>query len=79
MFTVSNNFIIHCRLGYICPHSYNPADFLVGTLVSKEKTGVGDVKNAQRICDAYLSSDACKEIDLIHQFVLHVAEFNKCA
>lgn len=52
-------------LGYICPHLYNPADFLVETLATVQ-TGVKKT-TARRICDAFLSSDASREIDILLQ------------
>ncbi|KAJ8686380.1 hypothetical protein QAD02_022174 [Eretmocerus hayati] len=64
-------------LGYVCPHTYNPADFLIGTIVATSSNRRGEVMSIQRICDAFLSSDACKEIDLIIQLQLHIAEFKE--
>ncbi|XP_033221030.1 ABC transporter G family member 3-like [Belonocnema kinseyi] len=60
------------NLGYECPVSYNPADFLVATLAIAPKQEDSSRRAAQRICDAFLSSDASKEIDVTIQLELHV-------
>ncbi|XP_031788711.1 protein scarlet-like [Nasonia vitripennis] len=57
-------------LGYVCPHLYNPADFLIGTLVSNPNESF-NITTAQRICDSFLSSDSSKKIDLILQSEIH--------
>lgn len=67
-------------LGYECPVSYNPADFFVTTLAIAPKDEDSSHRAAQKICDAFLSSDACKEIDITVQLELHVAgTFNQRA
>ncbi|XP_024945590.1 protein SNQ2-like [Cephus cinctus] len=60
--------------GYECPRSYNPADFLVATLAIAPRDEDSCRRTAQRICDAYLTSDACKELDVILQLELHIAQ-----
>ena len=61
----------------MCPHSYNPADFMVEVLSTTMKDGNIDSKPIQRICDAFLTSDACREIDLILNLELCLAEFHQ--
>lgn len=50
--------------GYECPCNYNPADFLVGTLAIASGDADGSGRMAQKICDAFLTSEACNEIDV---------------
>ncbi|XP_011503915.1 PREDICTED: protein scarlet-like, partial [Ceratosolen solmsi marchali] len=64
-------------LGYLCPHTYNVADFLVTTLVTSSTLEYHSGKPAERICDAFLVTDECKEIDLILQLELYMSESNK--
>ncbi|XP_020285097.1 protein scarlet [Pseudomyrmex gracilis] len=51
--------------GYVCPPNYNPADFLVATLALAPGDADGIV--AQKICDAFLTNEACNEIDVALQ------------
>ncbi|KAK2584259.1 hypothetical protein KPH14_006668 [Odynerus spinipes] len=60
--------------GYECPQTYNPADFLVATLAIAPKHEDSSRRAAQRICDAFLTSEACKEMDVTMQLELHIAE-----
>ncbi|KAK0160938.1 hypothetical protein PV328_008290 [Microctonus aethiopoides] len=60
--------------GYQCPKKYNPADFLVATLAIAPKNEDNCRRAAQRICDAYLTSDSCKEIDVTLQLELHMSK-----
>ncbi|GAB1859723.1 Protein scarlet isoform X1 [Camponotus japonicus] len=53
--------------GYECPCNYNPADFLVATLAIASGDADGSGRIAQKICDAYLTSEACNEIDVTLQ------------
>ncbi|KMQ85336.1 protein scarlet-like protein [Lasius niger] len=53
--------------GYECPRNYNPADFLVATLAIASGDADGSGKVAQKICDAFLTSEACNEIDVTLQ------------
>ncbi|KYN07741.1 Protein scarlet, partial [Cyphomyrmex costatus] len=53
--------------GYECPCNYNPADFLMATLAIAPSDADGSGKIAQKICDAFLMSEACNEIDVILQ------------
>lgn len=58
----------YCRSqGYECPCNYNPADFLVATLAIVPNDADGSGRVAQKICDAFLTSEACNEIDIILQ------------
>ena len=67
--------MLYFRLGYVCPHTYNPADFFITTVATAMIHENEDSKrSSQRICDAFLSSDACKELDVILQLEVHVAE-----
>ncbi|XP_048504896.1 protein scarlet isoform X2 [Athalia rosae] len=59
--------------GYHCPLAYNPADFLIATLATAPRDEDASRRNAQRICDAFLVSDACKEVDIVLQLELHIA------
>ncbi|XP_043270410.1 pleiotropic drug resistance protein TUR2-like [Venturia canescens] len=61
------------RQGYDCPRKYNPADFLVATLAIAPREEDSSRRTAQRICDAFLTSDACRETDVILQLELHMA------
>ncbi|KYQ59055.1 Protein scarlet, partial [Trachymyrmex zeteki] len=51
--------------GYECPCNYNPADFLIATLAIAPSDADGSGKIAQKICDAFLTSEASNEIDVI--------------
>ncbi|XP_018317100.1 protein scarlet [Mycetomoellerius zeteki] len=53
--------------GYECPCNYNPADFLIATLAIAPSDADGSGKIAQKICDAFLTSEASNEIDVILQ------------
>ncbi|EZA53359.1 Protein scarlet [Ooceraea biroi] len=53
--------------GYECPYNYNPADFLVATIAIAPNDASGSGRVAQRICDAFLTSEACNEIDIMLQ------------
>ncbi|XP_014478933.1 PREDICTED: ABC transporter G family member 3-like [Dinoponera quadriceps] len=53
--------------GYTCPRNYNPADFLVATLAIAPGDADGSGRAGQRICDAFLTSEACNEIDVTLQ------------
>lgn len=66
------NFIRN-RQGHECPTNYNPADFLVATLAIAPREEDSSRRTAQRICDAFLTSDACREMDVILQLELHMA------
>lgn len=57
---------IHSQ-GYECPCNYNPADFLIATIAIASKSTSGGGRVAQRICDAFLTSEACNEIDVTLQ------------
>ncbi|XP_011877516.1 PREDICTED: protein scarlet isoform X1 [Vollenhovia emeryi] len=59
--------------GYTCPCNYNPADFLVATLAIAPSDADGSGRVAQKICDAFLTSEACNEIDIILQQELDAA------
>ncbi|XP_068991650.1 protein scarlet-like isoform X4 [Neodiprion pinetum] len=59
--------------GHHCPPAYNPADFLIATLATAPRDEDASRRNAQRICDAFLVSDASKENDLITQLELHIS------
>ncbi|XP_046741059.1 ABC multidrug transporter H-like [Diprion similis] len=59
--------------GHQCPCAYNPADFLIATLATAPRYEDASRRNAQRICDAFLVSDASKENDLIIQLELHIS------
>ncbi|XP_023290570.1 protein scarlet isoform X2 [Orussus abietinus] len=61
-------------LGYECPKTYNPADFLVATLAITHNDEDHGRRTTQRICDAFLTSDACKELDVVLQLQLHIAQ-----
>ncbi|XP_015181878.1 PREDICTED: protein scarlet isoform X1 [Polistes dominula] len=60
--------------GYECPEAYNPADFLVATLAIAPGDEDNSKRTAQRICDAFLTSEACEEIDVNIQLELHIAK-----
>ncbi|XP_046816693.1 protein scarlet isoform X2 [Vespa crabro] len=60
--------------GYECPQTYNPADFLVATLAIVPRDESSSRITAQRICDAFLTSEACKEVDVNIQLELHIAK-----
>lgn len=66
-------FIVHSQ-GYKCPQTYNPADFLVATLAIAPRDEDNSRRTAQRICDAFLTSEACKEVDVNIQLELHIAK-----
>ncbi|KAM0733915.1 Protein scarlet [Formica fusca] len=53
--------------GFECPRNYNPADFLVATLAIASGDADGSGRIAQKICDAYLTSGVCNEIDVTLQ------------
>ncbi|XP_025155342.1 protein scarlet isoform X2 [Harpegnathos saltator] len=59
--------------GYTCPRNYNLADFLVATLAIAPGDADGSGRTAQKICDAFLTSEACNEIDVILQRELEIA------
>ncbi|XP_057325993.1 protein scarlet [Microplitis mediator] len=59
--------------GYECPGKYNPADFLVATLAITPREEETSRRAAQQICDAFLTSDACKEIDVELQLENHIS------
>ncbi|KOC62605.1 Protein scarlet [Habropoda laboriosa] len=52
--------------GYECPWNYNPADFLI-TIVATGSKSENDEEIAQKLCDAFLNSEASKEIDRIFE------------
>ncbi|XP_014609041.1 PREDICTED: protein scarlet [Polistes canadensis] len=60
--------------GYECPEVYNPADFLVATLALAPGDEDNSKRTAQRICDAFLTSEACEEMDVNIQLELHIAK-----
>lgn len=70
---IFSDFSFSLSEGYSCPVAYNPADFLIATLATAPRDEDASRRNAQRICDAFLVSDACKEVDLILQLELHIA------
>ncbi|XP_026668551.1 ABC transporter G family member 3-like [Ceratina calcarata] len=49
--------------GYACPRNYNPADFLIATVAKKNENESGQV--VQKMCNAFLISEASVEIDRI--------------
>ncbi|KAL6257473.1 hypothetical protein P5V15_011043 [Pogonomyrmex californicus] len=53
--------------GYECPDNYNPADFLVAILAIAPNDADDSGRVAQKICDAFLTSEACNEIDIVLQ------------
>ncbi|XP_071633404.1 protein scarlet-like isoform X2 [Temnothorax longispinosus] len=59
--------------GYECPCNYNPADFLVATLAIAPSDADGSGRVAQKICDAFLTSEVGNEIDVILQQELDTA------
>ncbi|XP_036147912.1 protein scarlet isoform X2 [Monomorium pharaonis] len=59
--------------GYECPWNYNPADFLVTTLAIAPSGADGSGRVAQKICDAFFTSEACNEIDAVLQQELDAA------
>lgn len=62
------------KQGYECPRKYNPADFLVATLAIAPRDEDSSRRTAQRICDAFLTSDSCKEMDITLQLELHMSK-----
>ncbi|XP_015116893.1 protein scarlet [Diachasma alloeum] len=62
------------RQGYECPSNYNPADFLVATLAIAPRDEDSSRRAAQRVCDAFLTSDSCKEMDVTLQLELHISK-----
>ncbi|XP_074102486.1 protein scarlet-like [Cotesia typhae] len=62
------------KQGYECPSNYNPADFLVATLAITPREEETSRRTAQRICDAFLTSVACQEIDVALQLENHISK-----
>ncbi|XP_034944954.1 protein scarlet-like [Chelonus insularis] len=62
------------KQGFECPENYNPADFLVATLAITPRNEENSRRTAQSICDAFLTSEACKEIDIALQHEIHISK-----
>ncbi|XP_011300536.1 protein scarlet isoform X2 [Fopius arisanus] len=66
--------VFFSRQGYECPSNYNPADFLVATLAIAPRDEESCRRAAQRVCDAFLTSDSCKEMDVTLQLEVHISK-----
>ncbi|XP_044009631.1 protein scarlet-like isoform X1 [Aphidius gifuensis] len=62
------------KQGYKCPSNFNPADYFVATLAIAPRDEDSSRRTAQRICDAFLTSDSCKEIDVTLQLEVHMSK-----
>ncbi|XP_037030733.1 protein scarlet [Bradysia coprophila] len=60
--------------GYICPETYNPADFLIGTLAIAPGSENASQKSVNRICDQYAVSEFAGRINVLTNFEMHIME-----
>jgi len=77
MFALIEPLAVIYSQGFECPCNYNPADFLVATLAIAPSDADGSGRVAQKICDAFLTSEACNEIDVILQQELDTARLQR--
>lgn len=62
------------RNGYICPETYNPADFLIGTLAIAPGSENASQKSVNRLCDQYAVSEFAGRINVLINFEMHMME-----
>ncbi|XP_028131580.2 protein scarlet isoform X2 [Diabrotica virgifera virgifera] len=60
------------RMGYVCPTSYNPADFYIKTLSTTPGYEDNCRQTVKRICDQFAVSDEAKEVEIVVQYELHM-------
>nr|XP_022907988.1 protein scarlet-like [Onthophagus taurus] len=60
------------RLGYKCPHNYNPADFFIRTLAVTPGFEETSKQTIKRICNQFAVSDYIKEVDVVVQYEFHM-------
>lgn len=62
------------RNGYICPETYNPADFLIGALAIAPGSENASQRSVNRVCDQYAVSEYAGRIELLINFEMHLME-----
>lgn len=74
---MTNFILLAFRNGYHCPATYNPADFLIGTLSKVTKSSsstMGDEKDgnsiAQQLCNAFEVCRQDKQMKAIDTFII---------
>lgn len=65
---------VFCRNGYICPETYNPADFLIGALAIAPGSEHASQKSVNRLCDQYAVSEYSGRINVLINFEIHIME-----
>lgn len=60
--------------GYVCPETYNPADFLIGVLANAPGCEKASQRSAHRLCDLFAVSSVSQQRDMLVNLEMHMLE-----